>query len=338
MSTTSLRRRLIVGATLWTLGLFSFFGVILTYLVRAHPGPMAALHWPSTHFGFAILLTAVLLAAGLLQVRRGVSPISQLRQKLAGIHAGTTTRVDGDYPDEVAPLVTDLNALLAQHELAVARAHTKAEDMAHGLKTPLAVLQKEAAAVDAAGHHDLAESLRQQISRMRRQVDYHLAHSRAAASSGGAHTRAAVTDSVDGLIRAVQRIYAERQLDIQSLVPSALSVRVEPQDLDEMIGNLLDNACKWARHHVTVSAEPGDHVMVFVDDDGPGVPEGQREDVLRRGVRADEAAPGSGFGLAIVRDLAELYGGTIELTASPLGGTRAVLTLPAAGEPLSSIP
>ena len=103
---------------------------------------------------------------------------------------------------------------------------------------------------------------------------------------------------------------------------------MQREDLDEMIGNLLDNACKWARGHVRVSAEPGDRLTLLVDDDGPGVPETQREDVLRRGVRADEAAPGSGFGLAIVRDLAELYGGSVRLDASPLGGTRAVLTLP----------
>lgn len=326
--TQSLKGRVIIGVALWTLGLLSLGGVWLTYVVRVRPDHFLVLHRPVTHFGFAILFSLVLLAAGLFYFRRGVSPITQLRHRLSTVHSGYSRRVEGDFPSEITPLINDLNALLEHHEDAVARAQSKAGDLAHGLKTPLAILTKEAADAEAAGQPALAESIRQQVDRMRRQIDYHLASARAAASGATMQARTVVAHSVDGLVRTVARIYAERGLTIQANIDPSLAVRVQREDLDEMIGNLLDNACKWARGHVRVSAEPGDRLTLLVDDDGPGVPETQREDVLRRGVRADEAAPGSGFGLAIVRDLAELYGGSVRLDASPLGGTRAVLTLP----------
>ncbi len=327
----SLRSRVIIGVTLWTLGLLSLGGIYLTYLVRVRPRHIVVLHWPFTHFGFAILFSVVMLAAGVYYFRRGVSPITQLRHRLSTIHAGYSRRVEGDFPSEITPLIDDLNAMLEHHEQAVERAQSKAGDLAHGLKTPLAILTKEAADADAAGHAALADSIRQQVDRMRRQIDYHLAGARAAASGATMQARCVVADSVDGLVRTVARIYADRGLTIQADINPSIAARVQREDLDEMIGNLLDNACKWARGHVRVSVEPGDRLTVCVDDDGPGVPEAKREDVLRRGVRADEAAPGSGFGLAIVRDLAEVYGGSVRLETSPLGGTRAVLTLPSAG-------
>lgn len=328
--TRSLRGRVIIGAFLWTLGLLSLAGLAFTYLVSVRPRHLVVVHWPFTHVGFAILLTIVLLVGGLYYFRRGISPITQLRERLATVHSGHTRRVEGDFPSEIEPLINDLNALLEQHEQAIARAQAKAGDLAHGLKTPLAVLTKEAADADAAGQAALADSIQQQVDRMRRQIDYHLAAARAAASGATMHARCVVADSVDGLVRTVARIYAERGLTIQADIDPSHVVRVQREDLDEMMGNLLDNACKWAQQRVHVSIEPGDVLTLRVDDDGPGVPEAQREDVLQRGVRADEAAPGSGFGLAIVRDLAELYGGKVRLDVSPLGGTRAVLTLPVA--------
>lgn len=326
----SLRGRVIIGVVFWTLGLLSLAGLGFTYLVSVRPRHLVVVHWPLTHVAFAILLTIVLLLGGLFYFRRGVSPITQLRDRLSTVHAGHTRRVEGDFPSEIEPLIDDLNALLEHHERAIVRAQSKAGDLAHGLKTPLAVLSKEAADADAAGQAALAESIRQQVDRMRRQIDYHLASARAAASGATPQARCVVADSVDGLVRTVARIHAERGLTIQADIDPSQVVRVQREDLDEMIGNLLDNACKWAHQRVTVSTESGDRVTVRVDDDGPGVPEERREDVLRRGVRADEAAPGSGFGLAIVRDLAELYGGSVRLEASALGGTRAVLILPLA--------
>jgi signal transduction histidine kinase len=328
----SLRGRLIVGAVLWTSGLFIAAGVTITHLIVTFPSAPIVFHWPFTHVGLSTVLAVALLLGGLAQVRRGISPLAGLRQTLVDIHAGRASRVEGNFPTEVAPLVADLNALLEHHDAAILRAQSKAGDLAHGLKTPLAVLAKEAAAIEALGQPDLAESIQQQVTRMQRQIDYHLAHARAAASGGSMNARAVVADSVDGLIRTVERIYAERNLTIDSSIPQTLSVRAQREDLDEMLGNLIDNACKWARRRVEVSATGRAHdVEIVVDDDGPGVPEAKRSDMLRRGVRADEASPGSGFGLAIVRDLAEVYGGSIRLDTSPLGGTRAVLTLPIAG-------
>jgi len=327
--TRSLRGRVLLGVGLWTLGVISVIGLVVTYLLATRQRHILILHWGTAHYASAILFAVVLLLAGIMYVRRGVSPITQLRDKLARVHTGESRRVDGDFPTEIEPLITDLNALLEHHEGAIARAQTKAGDLAHGLKTPLAVLGKEAADLEAAGHHERAESIRQQVDRMRRQIDYHLAHARAAASGATKHARCVVAESVDGLVRTVTRIYAERGLTIDADVTDAHVVRVQREDLDEMLGNLLDNACKWARHRVHVSATSSDGVVrIMVDDDGGGVPVERREDVLSRGVRADQSAPGSGFGLAIVRDLAELYGGTITLSESPLGGARATLTLP----------
>jgi signal transduction histidine kinase len=328
----SLRWSLVLGAVLWTLGLFTVAGVVLTYLIQTHPHAPILFHFPFTHVGMATFVAVVLLVAGLAQVRRGVSPIAKLRDRLAAVHQGNADRVDGSFPSEVAPLVDDLNNLLAHHEVAINRAQRKAGDLAHGLKTPLAVLAHEAATAEEHGHTDLAASIRQQVDRMRRQIDYHLAHARAAASGATMSARSSVADSVDGLVRTVGRIHAERNLDIHTTGTEGVTARVQREDLDEMLGNLLDNACKWASRRIDVAVTATDTLLtIIVDDDGPGVPPGRRYDVLQRGVRADELAPGSGFGLAIVRELAELYGGSIRLDASPLGGARAVLTLPAAG-------
>ena len=225
---------------------------------------------------------------------------------------GRDRRVDGNYPTEVQPLVNDLNALLDQREQAVSRAVAKAGDLAHGLKTPLAILAHEAERARAAGQPEVAAAVQQQVDRMRRQVDYHLAHARAAAAGAAPGALCSIKESADGLARALRRLYAERGLTIDVRVPPDLSVRVQREDLDEMIGNLLDNACKWGRAHVTIDAgRTGDVVEITVDDDGSGLADDMREAVLQRGVRADEAAPGTGLGLAIVRDLAEVYGGSV---------------------------
>jgi signal transduction histidine kinase len=277
-----------------------------------------------------LLTGAFCLAAGVLQVRRGLAPIRNLRSRLSGVHQGQHRRVDGEYPGEIQPLVNDLNALLEHRERAVQRAVAKAGDLAHGLKTPLTILAQEAERANAAGQTEAADAIRQQVDRMRRQVDYHLAHARAAASGAAPGARCSIRESADGLTRALLRLHAERGIAIDVDVPPDLSVRVQREDLDEMLGNLLDNACKWGRSRVTIGASAtGSGVDIIVDDDGSGLAEMMRETVLQRGVRADEAAPGSGLGLAIVRDLAEVYRGSIALDASPEGGLRARLRLPA---------
>jgi signal transduction histidine kinase len=225
--------------------------------------------------------------------------------------------------------VDDLNALLEDRERMVARALGKAGDLAHGLKTPLAVLTQEAARVDAAGSAELARAIALEVDRMRGQIDRHLAQARAAVAGATPGVTCLVAESVDGLVRTLRRLYADRGLQIDVQVPATLTVRGQRADLDEMLGNLLDNACKWARTRVAIAADISDaRVAIVVDDDGPGLDPAKREIVLQRGVRADEALPGSGFGLAIVRDLAELAGGSIALEPSPLGGLRARLQLP----------
>jgi signal transduction histidine kinase len=328
----SLRSRLLVGAIFWTLGLFAASVIVSTAILLRHPSYPRLLHGTAMTHGPLVAIFAVLcLVVGFLHVRGGLSPVNRLRARLAAVHAGRDRRVEGRYPSEVQPLVDDLNALLDHRDEAIRRAVAKAGDLAHGLKTPLAVLAHEAERAAAGGHPDLAGSIAEEVQRMRRQIDYHLAHARAAASGTTGGGRSAVADSAEGLARTLQRLHAARSLAIDVRTPREHVVAVQREDLDELLGNLLDNACKWARTRVVVSSTAAaGQVAVAVEDDGPGIAPALREAVMQRGVRADEAAPGSGFGLAIVRDLVELYGGAIALETSESGGLRARLTLPAA--------
>jgi signal transduction histidine kinase len=327
----SLRSRILLGAMLWTLGLFGAAIIISTAVILHRPHSAIILHRTAMYQGGVLMgiVVGICILAGIAYVRSGLSPLERLRGKLAAVRDGSERRLDGRYPTEVQPLVDDLNALLDHRDQTVRRAIAKAGDLAHALKTPLAVLAHEAEIADAAGHGELAAVMRHQLERMRRQMDYHLAHARAAASGATPGAHCAVLASAEGLARTLLRLHAERGLAIEVRVDPAHTVRGEREDVDEMLGNLLDNACKWARSHVVItSASSGSVIIITVDDDGPGLEASMREAVLQRGVRADEAAPGSGLGLAIVRDLAELYGGSIALTSSPSGGLRARLQLP----------
>ena len=327
---TSLRWRVLLGAFLWTAGLFTVSGLVLTMMMLRHERAPIVVHGFFKHTTVAMVMAILCLAAGLWQVRRGLTPVNRLRSKLAEVHAGRTRAVDGSYPAEIQPLVDDLNKLLQHQEQTVQRAVSKAGDLAHGLKTPLAVLAHEGERLERAGHTELGATIAQQVERMRRQIDRHLAHARAAASGGTPGARSSVQESAVALARTLERLHAERALAIQVEVAGSHAVRAQREDLDEMLGNLLDNACKWAHSRVMVrSGVEGAAIVITIDDDGPGLPAAQRERVLHRGGRADEAAPGSGLGLAIVRDLVELYGGSIELGASGLGGLRASLRVPA---------
>jgi signal transduction histidine kinase len=282
------------------------------------------------HAVLSSMVALICMIFGFWQVRTGLSSLQDLRIRLGGVRAGRDRQIEGHNPAEVQPLVTDLNALLDHNERAVGRAVAKAGDLAHGLKTPLAVLSHEAERARAEGHHELAETIAEQIERMRRQVEYHLAQARAAASGATPGARCAVIDSAEGLSRTLLRLHHGRGLTIDVRVAPEHTVRSHREDLDEMLGNLLDNGCKWAKSRVAVeSSSNGAGIVITVDDDGPGLEASMRDAVLHRGVKADEAAPGSGLGLAIVRDLAELYGGSIALSDSPIGGLRARLQLPA---------
>jgi signal transduction histidine kinase len=336
----SLRGNVMLGAVLWTTGLLAVWATALTLYGSLRHSILVVHAYPHS----MMLIAIIAMAAGFAIVRRGLKPLNELRARLGEVQSGRARRIEGQYPAEVQPVVSDLNALLAHQEQAVSRAIAKAGDLAHGLKTPLAVLANEAERAAAAGHSELAAALSEQVERMRRQIEYHLAHARAAASGATSGARCAVADSAAGLARTLLRLHADRGLAIDVQVPDAHVVRCQREDLDEMLGNLLDNACKWAKSRVIISStvlppeggnyeipegrDSGEAIAIAVDDDGPGLAASMREAVMQRGVRADEAAAGSGFGLAIVRELAGLYGGAIALDASPAGGLRATLRLP----------
>jgi signal transduction histidine kinase len=321
----SFRTRLLIGSIIFAGGMLAVFHLFSMAMFRRFPHSFVMRLDHASIVFVALIFIIVVLA----QMRRGLSPFDELRARLGAVRQGSERRLEGRYPSEVQPLVNDLNAMLDHRDEVVRRALGKAGDLAHGLKTPLAVLMHEADRADAAGQHDVAAEMRTQLDRMRRQLDYHLAHARAAASGAPLGARSSVAESANALARTLLRLHADRGLSFEVNVPPDHAVRVQREDLDEMLGNLLDNACKWAKSRVAITSSLDDaSTLITIDDDGPGLDPALHDAVLQRGVRADEAAPGSGFGLAIVRDLAELYGGSIALERSPAGGVRAVLQLP----------
>ena len=272
----------------------------------------------------------VLIAAALLQVRLGLRPLRWLQQDLAAVRAGRAKRFLRPMPSEVQPLVDDLNALLEHADEVVERARLQTGNLAHALKTNLAVLTNEAQRLASGDAPADAALLSQQVGAMRRQIDYHMARARAAAARGVPGAGADLSPCVVALVRAMRKVHAGRAFDIAVHIPSGARFAGESQDLEEMLGNMIDNACKWSRHQVTIGCETeGNRLFITIDDDGPGLAAERREQVLSPGVRVDEFVPGSGLGLAVVRDLARLYGGEIRLDRSPLGGLRAELQLPA---------
>ena len=269
-----------------------------------------------------------LALAALVQVYVGLAPLRKLRAALGRVHCGEAQRMEGVFPAEIMPLVEEFNTVLVRNAEVVERARTQAGNLAHALKTPLSVLANAADGKDEA----LARLVAAQVEMARRQVEYHLARAQAAAAVSLPGARTPLGPVVDGLVRTMQRIHAGRDLELVVKPMSAtLAFRGEAQDFQEMLGNLLDNACKWALRRVEIDAGIEQHrLVILVDDDGKGIAVEQRQAMLRRGVRADQQVPGSGLGLAIVDDLAGMYGGQVVLADSPLGGLRAILTLPVA--------
>ena len=319
----SLRSKLILSSVLWTAGLLMLMHIVSMMVIHVSP---AAFRFRTAG---PVLVGLVLMAAGILGLRQGLTPFRHLRERLMAVRRGESRRVEGDYPNEIQPLIDDLNALLEDREKAVKRAFATAGDLAHGLKTPLTLLAQEADRASASENPDWADSITQQVERMSRQVNYHLARARAAASGAAGAVPGPVAPCADALVRTLSKLHAARSLEILSTVGQDVFARVQREDLDEMLGNLLDNACKWAKSRVVLGASQAGSMIVFtVDDDGPGLALYLRTVVLERGVRIDEGAPGSGLGLAIVRDLAEIYRGSVSLDDSPLGGLRARLSLP----------
>ncbi|RMF09230.1 MAG: sensor histidine kinase [Alphaproteobacteria bacterium] len=274
------------------------------------------------------LLGAILLLTMAIQVRFGLRPLRRIRESLGAIRSGRARRLEGSMPKEIEPLARELNALLDQNEAVVERARKHAGNLAHALKTPLSVLSNEARASDG----PLARLVLEQTAIMARHVDHHLSRARAAARAGVIGVRTPVPPAVDDLVRAMKRLYADRGLRYSVVISDDdLAFRGERQDLDDMLGNLLDNASKWAASTVRVTAVgDGDWIAVTIEDDGPGISEAVQDQVFKRGERLDESVPGSGLGLEIVKDLAEICGGSVDLGRSGLGGVKVVLRLPRA--------
>jgi signal transduction histidine kinase len=275
------------------------------------------------------LVGAALIGGVILQVRVGLRPLFRLQKQVADVRKGKADRVAADYPVELTPLAGELNALLDHNQEVVERQRTHVGNLAHALKTPLSVMQAEA---EQQPGDPLAKVVARQALIMREQVDHHLRRARAAARAQGVGERTEVAPVLDELSRTLERIFGDRGVAIDWEADDDLVFRGERQDLLELIGNVMENACKWCRRRVRASAEPDGpgFLKVTVTDDGPGLPEDQREAVLRRGARLDESAPGSGLGLSIVEELAKAYGGAVSLRESAWGGLEVELRLPQA--------
>ena len=277
-------------------------------------------------------LTLVLLLTTLFQVRFGLAPLKRISESLAAIRAGTAERLAGKFPDEIAPLARETNALIDANREIVERARTHVGNLAHALKTPLSVIVNEA----ATRTDPFAVKVREQTDIMRDQVARHLERARIAARASVVGTVTDVGPVVTALARTMEKIHRDRGIAIDVDAPQQARFRGERQDLEEMVGNLVDNACKWAQSRVNLEVVPTEGaaalavVRLVVDDDGPGLTPGEREQVGNRGRKLDETKPGSGLGLSIVVELAQLYGGELVLGTAPIGGLRAELVLPAA--------
>ena len=268
-------------------------------------------------------LGLIILAA--LQTFYGLWPLRHIRRAIAAMRGGQNRRIVEPLPLEVQPMVDELNALLAHNEKQAEEARLHAGNLAHALKTPLTVLVNSATSQTS----ELADTVRREAATMQRQVEHHLARARAVGRRGAAQARANVRDSVDSVSRAVAQLYPDVRLDAAG--DKALIARVERQDLDELIGNLLENAAKYGGGSVFVTVQrEGNMAEIIIEDDGPGISPADRGRVIDRGVRLDSGKPGTGLGLAIVRDVAEIYGGSIMLEESEdLGGLLVRLRLPA---------
>jgi signal transduction histidine kinase len=296
-------------------------------VAAARDGLNAQIHTlRSTLFQSFALLALGLIALTTLQTLYGLRPLRKVRHEIVRMRAGEKSRVTEPMPAEVLPMVEELNALLAHNERQAEEARTHAGNLAHALKTPLTVIMNAATAQSP----DLGDTVIREATTMRRQVDHHLARARAVGRRGAAQSRAELWTSLQAVERAVQRLYPEVRIDMSG--DKTAIVRVERQDLDEMLGNLIENAAKYGGGSVFATVgKKGDMVEILVEDDGAGIPETERIRIFDRGVRLDSGKPGTGLGLAIVRDVAEIYGGSVALEESEdLGGLLARLRLPVA--------
>ena len=278
---------------------------------------------------FLLVISMTFLAAGTLialwvGLRLALLPFNRVQLHIAQVREGKRPKLDGDYPVEVLPLTQELNKLLDNNRAIVERAQTHVGNLAHALKTPLAVLRNE-----ANGSTPLDDVVRRQTESMRANVEHYLKRAQAAARAEALGVRTDMGPVIAGLVRLLNRLFGDSGVTVESRIRTEVFVRVEQQDLEEMLGNIMENACKWTKSRVEVSAEPGDNglMLIHVDDNGEGLTGEEMAAAVKRGVRLDETAPGTGLGLSIVADIAEMNGGKLTLSDSPLGGLRATIAL-----------
>ncbi len=293
-----------------------------------------------SRFQWMLSIALTLLGLGLVlatffQVKFGLRPLRAIEKGLTSIRSGEAENLTGEFPAEIEPLQKELNALIQSNRNVVERARTHVGNLAHALKTPLSVITNEANVNDP----NFSRKVLEQAVTMREQIDHHLDRARMAARVGVISSVTEVNPVLQSLTHALQRIYEEKGIELQVSCPPGAKFQGEKHDLEEMLGNLLDNACKWANSRIALvvklSGESDkkalryDQLMIFVDDDGPGLEMNKREEAIIRGLRLDESKPGTGLGLSIVAELSHLYKGSFKLDESPLGGVRAELILPA---------
>lgn len=289
---------------------------------------------PTKNFAVNLALSLIVLALAMVvlsgaQLGMVMLPLNNLRSSVRDIRDGKATRVSGEYPVEIEPVVGKLNGLLAQREAMVERARSRAGNFAHSLKTPLTVIDTLLPELHARGMQDSAGEIGRQTAQLKKHVNRELARARMAAGHGEpVRDIAAVLDEILATIRQLPR---GRDITFVTEVPRNQPVRMEREDLIELVANILDNARKWARSRVEIRLEKAASDMTLsISDDGPGIPEAFRETIVERGRRLDEGTEGTGIGLAIVKDIADAYGLATSFTASELGGLRFSVTLPAA--------
>ncbi len=279
--------------------------------------------------GWFIGLMVVLLVTLAALLRWVLAPVRRMEHEIHEVEEGRSDSIGAGYPREIAGVAANLNALLVGERKRVARYRDTLGNLAHSLKTPLAVMR---ASLPAEAHGGAVGA---EIDRMRGIIEHQL--KRAAASGGALLGQAPVDRRAGGrrsCVATLLKVYARKDLAIELVIAAGSQFIGDRGDLTEMLGNLLDNACKWCRSRVRITvasnsyASPRERLHIAVEDDGPGIPEQDRPRVLQRGVRADENVPGHGLGLAMVRDTVDLYGGRLEVDASPLGGARFYLRLP----------
>lgn len=271
-----------------------------------------------------LLFVGILILIGL-QVSWSLRPLGKMQKELHKLRSGEQNSLENNYPKEVQPLTSDLNALLFHYQELLQRARNHAGNLSHALKTPISVLKNEVSQLDA----DTKEKLEPSLSNLQQQIDYHLGRARMAGSMHILAVSCQPSDQVDAISIAFDKVFADREILLINELNSDLKVAVEATDMDEMLGNLLENGYKWAKSQIRVYSEPvsDTQVALVVEDNGPGIPDEKKDLVMKRGVRLDEETPGSGLGLNIVQEMAHSYRGQLILEDSDSGGTKAKLII-----------